>query len=275
MAEIAADRPGFGAHRDRGQPHAGERPQVGDEHLVVGERAPPPDRVKRIGVLHQEFAAAHHAESRPHLVAELPLDVIEIERQRPVRRDVGAHDVRDHFFVGRAEQHVAFVPVGDAQHLLAVVVVPPALAPQIRRLDRRHQDLDGAGAVLLLAHDLGDPGEHALAKRQPRIDAGRLLPDHAGAQHQPMGDDLGFLRRLTQDRQEITGQAHRQSRSGSNLAGVAVNRHGHENTSPCRGDRAVADRRPAAPDHLPPNRRFVQKFWAGDAQNDDNGREFG
>jgi hypothetical protein len=41
-----------------------------------------------------------------------------------------------------------------------------------------------AGAVLLLAHDLLDLLQHPQAQRQPGIDAGRLLPDHAGAQHQ-------------------------------------------------------------------------------------------
>ena len=50
--------------------------------------------------------------------------------------------------------------------------------------------------------------QHAQAERQERIDAGRLLPHHAGAQHQPVRDDLGLFRRLAQDRQEIAGQAH-------------------------------------------------------------------
>ena len=53
-------------------------------------------------------------------------------------------------------EHVALVPVLDAQHLLAVVVVAAAFAPEIGRLDGRHQDLERAGAVLLLAHDLLD-----------------------------------------------------------------------------------------------------------------------
>src|SRR5258707_11728973 len=35
-----------------------------------------------------------------------------------------------------------------------------------------------------------------------------LLPHHAGAQHQPVGDDFRLLRGLAQDRQEKAGQAH-------------------------------------------------------------------
>src|SRR5690606_6499646 len=99
----------------------------------------------------------------------------------------------------------------DALPILAVVVVAPALAPQIGRLDRRHQDLERAGAVLLLADDLVHLVEHALAQWKPRKASGRLLPDHAGAQHQPVRGDFGLARILLQDGQEITGQTHEES----------------------------------------------------------------
>ncbi len=208
MAEVAADRSGFGAHRNRFQPHAREGAQVSDEHLVVGMLRAGLVDVERIGVLHQEFTAAHQPEARAHLVAEFPLDVIEIERQILVRAHIGAEDLGDHLLVGRPIQHVALVPVLDAQHLLAIGLVAPALAPQVGRLDGRHQQFDGAGAVLLLAHDLADLLQHPEAERQEGIDAGRLLPHHAGAQHQPVRDDFRLFRRFAQDRQEITGQAH-------------------------------------------------------------------
>ena len=145
----------------------------------------------------------------PHLVAELPLDVIEIERQILVGAHIGAEDLGDHLLVGRPVEHVALVPVADAQHLLAVVVVAAGFAPEIGRLDRRHQHFDRAGAVLLLAHDGADLVQDAQAQRQPGVDAGRLLADHAGAQHQPMRDDLRLLRRFLEDRQEIAGETHR------------------------------------------------------------------
>ena len=77
VAEVAADRAGVGAHRDRLQPHAREGAQIGDEHLVVGMPRPGGIEIEAVGVLHQELAAAHHAKARPHLVAELPLDVVE------------------------------------------------------------------------------------------------------------------------------------------------------------------------------------------------------
>ncbi len=217
---VAADRTAFRHHRNRLETEPRERPKIGDEHLVVGVPGTGLIEIEGIGILHQELAPAHQAEARPHLVAELPLNVVEIERQILVRAHIGAKDFGDHLLVGRAVEHVALVAVLDAQHLLAVIVVAPALAPKLRRLDRRHQHLDRTGAVLLLAHDLLDLLEHAQAERQEGIDAGRLLAQHAGPQHEPMGDDLRLFRRLAQDRQEVTGQAHG---VGSRIAGFRVN----------------------------------------------------
>ena len=172
MAEIATDRTGIGTHRDRLEAAALEGAEIGDKHAVIGRLRRLVVEVEGIGVLHQEFAATHHAETRTALVAELPLDVVEIERQVLVGLDVGPEDVSDHFLIGRAEEHLAFHPVLDAQHLLAVVIIAAALAPEFGGLDGRHQDLDGPCPVLLLAHDIADLVERHLAERQPGIDAG-------------------------------------------------------------------------------------------------------
>ena len=156
VAKIAADRAGVGPHRHGLQPHAREGAQIGHEHLVIGAARAVGVDVEGVAVLHQELAPAHDAEARADLVAELPLDVIENARQVLVRAHRRAEDVGDHFLVRRAVEQIALVAVLDAQHLLAVVVVAPALAPQIGRLQRRHQKLDRACPVLLLAHDLLD-----------------------------------------------------------------------------------------------------------------------
>ena len=69
-------------------------------------------------------------------------------------------------------------------------------------------DMDYAGAVLLFADDSADLVQDPDAERQPGVAARGLLPDHAGAQHEAMRDDLRLFRRLLQDRQEITGKTH-------------------------------------------------------------------
>ncbi len=208
VAQVAADGPRIRRHGDRLEPHARERAQVGDEHLVVGVARRLGRQVEGVGVLHEELAPAHDAEAGPHLVAELPLDVIEVARQVAIGLHAVAEDLRDQLLVGRPVQHLAVVPVLEAQHLRAVGVVALALAPDVGRLHRGHQHFHGAGAVLLLAHDLLDLLEHAEAQGKPGIDAGARLADHAAAQHQLMRDDLRLFRRLAQDGQEETGEAH-------------------------------------------------------------------
>ena len=136
VAQIPADRPRVGGHRDRLQPHARERAQVGDEHLVVGAPRRLRADIEGIGILHQELAAAHDAEARAHLVAELPLDVIEVARQIAVRLHPVAEDLRDQLLVGRPVEHFPVMPILEAQHLRAVGVVALALAARGRPTGR-------------------------------------------------------------------------------------------------------------------------------------------
>ena len=208
MAEIAADGAGVGAHGNGLQAHAGEGAQIGDEHLVVGMARASRVQIEGVSVLHQEFARAHHAKARAHLVAELPLDVIEIERQILVGAHIGAEDLRDHLFIGGTKEHLALVAILDAQHLLAIGLIAAALAPQISGLDDRHEQFHGARPVLLLAHDLLDLAQHPQAQRQPGVDTGGLLPHHARAQHQAVRDDFRLLGRFAERGEEESGQTH-------------------------------------------------------------------
>ena len=203
VAEVAADRPRIGRHRDRPEPHARERTQIGHEHLVVGLPCCLRRQIEGIGILHEELASSHHAETRAHLITELPLDMEEVARQFAIRPHAVTENLRNQLLVGGPVEHLALVAILEAQHLRTIGVVAPALAPQLRLLQRRHQHLDGAGPLLLLAHDLLDLLEHAKAKRQPGVDASAGLADHAGPQHQLVGDDLRLARRLAQDGKKI------------------------------------------------------------------------
>ena len=129
MGKIAAYRTRFGQHGDRLQPHASIGPQIGDEHGVVGVLGGFEIQIERIGVLHQELASPHDAESWPDLVSEFPLDMVEILRQIPVAANVVTHDLGDLFLVGRAIEHVAAVAVLEAQHFRSVRIVASTYAP--------------------------------------------------------------------------------------------------------------------------------------------------
>ena len=69
------------------------------------------------------------------------------------------------------------------------------------------EEMNRAGPVLLLADDLLDLAQHAVAERQPGIDAGGGLADEAGAQHQLVADDLRVRWAFLENRQKIAGNA--------------------------------------------------------------------
>ncbi len=163
MGQVAADRAGLRPHRDRLEPHTRERAQIGDKHLVVGPARGRLIEVEGISVLHQELAPAHDAEARTLLVPELPLDVIENLGQVAIRANIGPKNLRDHVLIGRPVEQLALMPILDAQHFRAIGIVAPAFPPEVGELQRRHQKLDRAGAVLLLAHDLLNLLEHTKA----------------------------------------------------------------------------------------------------------------
>ena len=145
-----------------------------------------------VGVLHDEFARAHHAEARPDLVAELGLDLVEIDRQLAVALQLAPREVGDHFLVRRPEAVRPVVAVLHAQQFRPELLPAAGLLPELGRLHGRHQHLERAGAVHFLADDPLDLAQHAQAHRQPGVEAGRQPADQAGAQHQLVADDLGI-----------------------------------------------------------------------------------
>ena len=143
-----------------------------------------PVDVERIRVLHDELARAHDAESWPHLVSKLGLDVIKIERQLLVAADLLARDVGDGFFGCRLHDEIALMTVLQAKQLGPVLVPASGLLPQLRRLHHGHQKLDRARRVHFVAHDALDLAQDAQAQRHPGVDPRSEPLDHPGAKHE-------------------------------------------------------------------------------------------
>ena len=107
----AADHAGSSLDGAKREATAREDARVGVVHVPVLARGVLPVDVERVGVLHEKLAPAHEAEARPHLVAELDLNLVEVLRQVTVRADLAAHEIRHHLLVGGAEAEVAVVAV--------------------------------------------------------------------------------------------------------------------------------------------------------------------
>jgi hypothetical protein len=195
-------------------PEAAEDARVGVVHRLVGFRAAFVGEVEGVGVLHQELARAHHAEARADLVAELGVDLVEVDRQLPVAAQLLAREVGDHLLGGGRVAVVGFLAVLDLQQLAAELLPAPGFLPQLARLHGRHHHLERAGAVHLLAHDRLHLAQHAQAQGRPGVEAGGKLADHAGAQHQPVAGDLGVAGDFTGGVEVERGQAHGRFQAG-------------------------------------------------------------
>ena len=208
LGGAAADRAGVRVHGAEAQPEAREDRRVGLVHapVALGERGLV--GMEAVGVLHHELARAHHAEARADLVAELGLDLVEVDRQLPVALQLPPREVGHDFLVGRPQHHVAVVAVLEAQQLRPEQVPAARLDPQLAGLGDRHRDLERPGAVHFLADHALDAAQHAQAHRQPGIEAARDPADQAGAQHQPMAHDFGLGRHFLEVLDRIRGQAH-------------------------------------------------------------------
>ena len=158
------------------------------------------------------------------LVALLDLEVVEDQRQVAV----GAHDLRDvegdRLLVGHREHELRALAVGELEQLFDLQ--PPGLAPQLGRLQHRHQHLLPADRVHLLADDRLDALVHAPAGGQPRPHAGAHLAHQAGAHHQLVRDRLGVGGGL------LLGRAGGIRRGGSSVQSGRAGGASHERIRP-------------------------------------------
>ncbi len=134
--------------------------------------------VEAVGVLHHELAAAQQAGPRARLVAELRLDLVEVQRQVLVRAVQVLHEQGEHLLVRRREEEVVATSILQPEEVVAV------LGPAVRRVvrfagqERREVDLLEAGAIHLLADDPLDvastPSTRAAARRNRPVRRGRM-----------------------------------------------------------------------------------------------------
>ena len=149
-----------------------------------------------VGVLHDELAAAHQAKAGTELIAELVLNVVQIDRQLLVGTQLIAHQGRDGLLVGGAQHELATMTVVKAHKLLAIGIDTAGLTPQLGVDHNGHHELLSARSVHLVAHDVLDLANRAPSKRQVGIQAGGLLADHAGTEQQAVTGELGVRRIL-------------------------------------------------------------------------------
>ena len=215
MGEVAADGAGVGFHGAEIETHAAEDLMIGFLHGSVASVCAFVVHVEGVGILHHEFTAAHETETGAHLVAELGLDLIQIQRQLTVGLHFAAQKVGHDFFMGGAEAVVAVMPVLEAQEFLAVLLPAAGFLPQFGGLHHGKQHFDGACGVHFAADDVLGLFQRTQSQRQPGVDAARELAYHAGAHQQLVADHFGIGGGFLQGGDVVTAPAHRGSFSCS------------------------------------------------------------
>ena len=71
--------------------------------------------IEGVRILHDEFARSHHPKTRPNLITELGLYLIEVEWQLSIAANFAASEDANHFFMGRAYAKPPIVSIGQAQ----------------------------------------------------------------------------------------------------------------------------------------------------------------
>ena len=123
-------------------------------------------------------------EAGPELVSVLPLDLVQVHRQVPVRGELCRDEPRDDLLLRRSEEHLAVVPVRQPEQRVPVQIPATGRLPWLGREQDRHPDLLRPGPVHLLANDPLDPADRSEPERQRHVDAGGHLADVGGPKQQ-------------------------------------------------------------------------------------------
>ena len=197
---VAADLAGVGDNGQSLDVAALADVSVGLLHLVVLLLQALLRGREAVGVLHDELAAAHQAKAGTELIAELVLNVVQVDGQLLIGAQLVAHQGSHGLLVRGAQHELATMTVVKAHKLLAIGIDTAGLTPQLGIDHNGHHELLGAGGVHLVAHDVLDLADRAPCERQIGIQAGGLLADHAGAKQQAMARKLGVGRILFERR---------------------------------------------------------------------------
>ena len=107
--------------------------------------------------------------------------------------------------MGGSVDEFPIMAVLEAQELGPVLAPAARFLPELRRLHRRHAQLQGTGTVHFLADDPLGLLQGPEADGEPGIQSCREAADHPGPQHELMTEDLGVGRNVSERGNRILG----------------------------------------------------------------------
>ena len=85
--------------------------------------------MERIGILHDEFPCPHDAEAWANFITKFRLNLVVVHGKLFVALELPARDIRDDFFVGRAETKFPFMPIPHSQKQISISIPAAGFLP--------------------------------------------------------------------------------------------------------------------------------------------------
>ena len=208
MRKLAAHHAGVRFDPDRLEAAPSEDAGVGVVHFPVTGLRGLVRRVEAVSIFHDEFLRAHQSEAWADFVAELGLNLIKVLGHLPIRIDFAGDQGGDDFLMRRSQHPFLFGAVARLEENILHGFVAAALLPEVRGLQRGHQQLERARAVHLFADDSLDFSQCPHSERQESVKSASQLANQPRAQKQFVRDDLRFRRRFFECGNERLGPAH-------------------------------------------------------------------
>ena len=198
MAAGAANSAAISFYRTEGESAACENVGISIIHCFIRYIQSCLVAVKAISILHNEITAAHQAKARTAFVAELVLDLIEVERQLTVGAHIALYQCSNHLLVRRSQAIFMAMTILQTYHFGTIGIPASAFLPDFSRLHNRHHDFLCACMVHLLADDVFNLFNYTPCQRQIGVHTVGGFTHKAGTQKQLMAGNFGLTRHLTQ-----------------------------------------------------------------------------
>ena len=167
--------------------------------------------MKAVSIFHQELARPQNAEPGTLFIPKLGLDLVDRQRHLTMAAEMPGHQVRDDFFMRRAESEVN-IPIATSdievdQHI-SERFFPPCPLEQVNRLQRRHQNFQRPGRIHFLSHDRLGLFQGTNPQRQVGVGTRHQLANKTGTQHQLMTGNFCIRRDFFHRRDKCLRPAH-------------------------------------------------------------------
>ena len=154
--------------------------------------------VEAVTILHYKFLRTHQTEAWACFVAELSLNLIDIQWQLTIRGNDIGHQIGNFFFRCWTHRHFMISAVLQSKHIRAHRIPATSLLPQFSWLKRGHKNFAGTSGIHFFADDLLNFLKRTHPKRHKGKESRCCLTAKPRTHQKLVRIDFGILRIFAQ-----------------------------------------------------------------------------